>query len=317
MRCRYEQAPTHIDRAYAGAVTSRPDPTALELLVRVAETGSLGAAARASGMAQPNASRSLSRLERSLGLTLLVRTPRGSSLTTEGQVVAAWARDALVALDRVALGARSLVAEQAAHLGVAASLTVAEYLAPGWLAAFRRSDPDQQVSLEVGNSGRVLEQVLAGRVALGFVESPTVPRTVSSTVVARDTLVVVVGPDHPWARRRSPVRPADLVAADLVLREGGSGTRETLERALARAGLVLGSSHLELGSTAAMKAAAAQGGSPAVLSELAVTSEVATGQLVVVPVRELELGRALRAVWLPSRRPSGAAERLLAIARGR
>ena len=296
-------------------MATRPDLVALDLLVRVAETGSLGAAARAVEMAQPNASRALSRLERHLGLTLLVRTPGGSRLTTEGEVVVAWARDALAGVDRVTLGARSLAEAQAAHLSVAASLTVAEYLAPRWLARFRRTSPGLHVSLQVGNSGQVVDLVRSGRVPVGFVESPTVPRSVSTTTVAQDALVVVVDPSHPWAQRRSPVGPEELVAGELVLREAGSGTRDTLVRALARAGLELGPSRLELASTAAVKAAAAEGEAPAVLSELAVTAEVATGQLVVVPVTGLDLGRALRAVWLPSRRPTGAAAELLRIAR--
>lgn len=295
-------------------MTSRPDLTALDLLVRVGETGSLGAAARAVGMAQPNASRSLSRLERQLGLALLVRTPGGSRLTTEGEVVVAWARDALAGVDRVVLGARSLAQQRAAHLGVAASLTVAEYLAPAWLARFRRTHPDLHVSLEVGNSAEVLARVARGEVPVGFVESPTVPRSVSATTVARDALVVVVGPDHPWARRRAPLSPDDLIAGDLVLREAGSGTRETLVRALAQVGLELGPSRLELASTAAVKAAASAGAA-AVLSELAVTADLAIGQLVVVPVAGLDLTRALRAVWLPDRRPAGAAADLVRVAR--
>ena len=290
--------------------------TALDLLVRVAATGSLGAAAREVGIAQPNASRALSRLERQLGLSLLVRTPAGSRLTTEGEVVVAWARDAITAIDRVSIGARSLAEQRAAHLAVAASLTVAEYLAPQWLARFRRTHPDLHVSLEVGNSLEVVERVLAGEVALGFVESPTVPRGVATTTIARDTLVVVVGADHPWARRRTPLSPGDLVAGDLVLREEGSGTRETLVRALARCGLELGASRLELASTAAVKAAAGVGEAAAVLSDLAVTGEVATGHLVRVPVDGLDLTRALRAVWLPDRRPSGAAADLVRVARG-
>ena len=283
--------------------------------MRVAETGSLGAAARAVGMAQPNASRSLARLERQLGLTLLVRTTGGSRPTTEGEVVVAWAREAVAALDRVVLGARSLAAVRAAHLTVASSLTIAEHLAPRWLARFRRTHPDLHVSLDVGNSGEVLDLVATGTVPLGFVESPTVPRTVASTTVARDSLVVVVGPEHPWARRRAPVRAADLATCGLALREPGSGTRETLERALSRAGHELDDTRLELASTAALKAAAAEGEAPAVLSELAVAGELATGVLVRVPVEGLDLGRALRAVWLPERRPAGAAADLLRVAR--
>lgn len=297
-------------------MSSRPDLVALDLLVRVGETGSLGAAARAVGMAQPNASRSISRLERGLGVTLLARTPRGSRLTTEGEVVAAWARDALTAVDRVVIGARSLAEQRAAHLAVAASLTVAEHLAPGWLAAFRRTHPDLHVSLEVGNSTGVVRRVERGEVALGFVESPSVPATVASVPVAHDALVVVVAPTHPWARRRRPVTPAELLAGELVLRESGSGTRETLVRALATEGLELGHARLDLASSAAVKAAAAAGGAAAVLSELAVAAEVAAGSLVVVPLAGLDLRRTLRAVWLPDRRPAGAAADLLRLARG-
>ena len=296
-------------------MSSRPDLTALDLLVRVAETGSLGAAARAVGIAQPNASRSLSRLERQLAVTLLVRTPSGSRITPEGEVVVAWAREALTAVDRITLGARSLAEQRAAHVAVAASLTIAEYLAPRWLARFRRAHPDLHLSLEVANSVDVVARVERGEVAVGFVESPRVPDSVSSTTVSRDALVVVVDPEHAWARRRTPLSPEELVGSDLILREAGSGTRETLVRALARAGLELGPSRLELASTAAVKAAAAQGEAPAVLSELAVGADVAAGQLVVVPVAGLDLTRALRAVWLPSRRPEGALAELVRIAR--
>ncbi|MGP0224985.1 LysR family transcriptional regulator [Paenarthrobacter sp. NCHU4564] len=296
-------------------MSSRPDLTALEILVLVAETGSVGAAARRVGMAQPNASRALARLERQLGLTLVVRTPAGSRVTNEGEVVTAWAREALGAMDRMILGARSLAEERAAHLTVAASLTIAEYLAPRWLARFRRTHTDLHVSLAVGNSGEVLEQVAAGKVPLGFVETPALPRTVASTTVARDELVVVVGTTHPWARRRVPVQPDELIASDLALREVGSGTRDTLVRALERSGAPLHEARMELASTVAVKAAAIEGAAVAVLSELAVTAELATGQLIAVPVQGLDLTRSLRAVWLPAWRPEGSAAELIRIAK--
>ena len=112
-----------------------------------------------------------------------------------------------------------------------------------------------------------------------------------------------------------PATPTELAAAELVLREEGSGTRRTLARALARADAPLGEGHLELASTAAVRAAALQGDLPAVLSELGVADQLAAGALVEVPVDGLDLSRTLRAVWLPSRRPTGDAARLLRIAR--
>jgi DNA-binding transcriptional LysR family regulator len=143
-----------------------------------------------------------------------------------------------------------------------------------------------------------------------------VPRSVSSRVVARDEPVVVVGPGHPWASRRRPVRPDELASGDLVMRESGSGTRQTLVRALRDAGVAFGDSHLELASTAAVKSAAATGDAPAVLSALAVESELATGVLVRVPIEGLDLGRRLRAVW-PSEVPlGGVAATLVRLATG-
>jgi DNA-binding transcriptional LysR family regulator len=298
-------------------MSGRPDLTALDLLVRVAESESLGAASREIGMAQPNASRAIARLERQLGIVLLTRGPTGSHLTTEGVVVVEWAREALAGVDRVVWGARSLAAQRRPHLSVAASLTVAEYLAPEWLSRFRQARSDLRVSLAVGNSEQVLSQVTSGRVSVGFVESPTVPRSVSSTAVARDTLVVVVGPTHPWAGRRRPLGPAELAASDLVVREAGSGTRQTLTRAFSKAGIEPGESHLELASTAAVKAAAATGDAPAVLSVLAVASELRSGALLEVPVAGLDLSRSLRAVWPAGTRLAGAAYDLVSLAAGR
>ena len=125
------------------------DLSVLQLLVSVAEQGSLGAAARSAGMAQPNASRSLARLERRLGLVLLQRSPSGSTLTTEGSLVVQWARDVLDAAERLRAGASALVGERTSQLTVAASMTVAEHLVPTWLAAYQRAHADVTVRVEV------------------------------------------------------------------------------------------------------------------------------------------------------------------------
>jgi len=292
----------------------RPDLTALDLLVRVAECGSLGAAARRIGVAQPNASRAIALLERRLGVVLLDRGPRGSRLTAEGTVVVGWAREALHSVDRIVVGSAALAARQTPHLSVAASFTIAEYLAPRWLSMFRKRRPEVRVSLAVGNSEQVLGMVTSGVAVAGFVESPGRPAAVSSTVIGHDSLVVVVAAAHPWAGRKRPVTALELSRSDLVVREIGSGTRETLARALLRAGTELGVASLELASTAAVKASACSGTGAAVLSRLAVASDLAAGSLVEVPVDGLELSRPLRAVWPTSMAPTRTVSGLIEIA---
>lgn len=294
------------------AMSGLPDLDSLRLLVDVGELGSLGQAARAAGIAQPSASKRIAQLERRLGLPLIERTPRGSTLTAEGKVVAGWAAQVLAAAEELMRAVQAVRHAEAAHLRVAASMTVAEYLVPRWLGELQHREPGVQVGLDVVNSADVAARVLAEEVELGFVEGPSVPEGLASRVVGTDRLVVVVAPDHPWARRRTALRGAELAATPLVVREPGSGTRETLE--VAFKGLHRASPRLELGSNSAVKGAAQAGAAPAVLSAYAVEAEVATGRLVEVPLAGVDLVRDLCAVWRRGRALTGPATTLLAIA---
>jgi DNA-binding transcriptional LysR family regulator len=294
-----------------------PDLNALELLVAVGECGSLSRAAASFGISQPSASERMRTLERRLGLELLHRSTTGSRLTPAGLVVIDWARDVLTPAHAFAEGVAALKAEQDVRLRVAASLTLAEQLVPGWLLSLREVHPEIHVGLQVANSDQVLRAVREADADLGFIEGPSVPRDMRATTVGQDRLVVVVVPGHPWTRRRTPVTGAELATTPLLLREPGSGTRETLERALRPYGGTC-EPVLELGATTPLRSAAASGAAPAVLSELAVREDLADGRLVEIPVEDgLPLHRTLRAVWPAGSDPAAPARWLLEVARAR
>jgi DNA-binding transcriptional LysR family regulator len=288
-----------------------------DLLLSVARLGSLGLAAAEHGISQPAASARIRRLERQLGVTLIERSPRGSRLTADGGLVAEWAQAAVEAAAALDAGVTSLRARSDAVLRVAASMTVAEYLLPGWLTALRARDPGTVVALTAGNSAHVASAVLDSSADLGFVESPRLPPGLASCQVGTDVLTVVVPPGHRWARRRSGITAAELTATPLVAREPGSGTRRYLEEALqAQAGPGQVPPVAELSSTTAIKSAVAAGIGPAVLSELAVAAELAAGTLYAVRVTDLDLSRRLLAVWAEGRQLIGPAADLRAIASG-
>ncbi|MGW2825110.1 LysR family transcriptional regulator [Streptomyces sp. NPDC001443] len=289
-----------------------PDLGALELLLAVARLGSLGAAARELGITQPAASSRIRSMERRLGLALVDRSPRGSRLTGTGALVTDWARRVVEAAEAFDAGTQALRDRRDSRLRVAASMTIAEYLLPGWLLALRAQRPDTAVSLLAGNSASVAERLVAGEADLGFVEGLDVPPGLDSAVVAHDRLIVVTAPGHPWARRRRALDAEELAAAPLILRETGSGTRQVLDAALGGLARPL----LELSSTTAVKAAAVGGAGPAVLSELALGEELAMRRLVSIPVEGVRLRRDLRAVWPTGHRPAGPARDLLSLTRG-
>ncbi|NUL31994.1 LysR family transcriptional regulator, partial [Streptomyces lunaelactis] len=267
-----------------------PDLGALELLLAVARHGSLGRAARELGITQPAASSRIRSMERRLGVALVDRSPRGSRLTDAGALVTDWARRVVEAAEAFDAGAQALRGRRDSRLRVAASMTIAEYLLPRWLVALRAERPGTAVSLSAGNSAAVAQRLLAGEADLGFVEGLSVPEGLDGTVIGHDRLLVVAAPSHPWARRRTPLSPAELAVAPLILRERGSGTRQVLDSALSESG-GLAEPLLELASTTAVKAAAVSGAGPAVLSELAVTEELASRRLVEIPVAEVPLQR--------------------------
>ena len=121
---------------------STPDLIALDLLDSIAELGSLGRAASRHRMSQPAVSMRMTQLERRLGVTLLQRGPAGARLTPAGERVVSLSRRVLSETQELMAGVDALVAEARSHLRVAASLTVAEYLLPSWLATLHRKAPD-------------------------------------------------------------------------------------------------------------------------------------------------------------------------------
>lgn len=297
-----------------------PDLSALEVLLAIARTGSLGAAGREIGLTQQAVSARLTSLESQTGVRLVVRTTRGSQLTQAGVVVAEWADQLIGVAQRVDAGIATLRTESRIRVKVAASLTIAEQLMPRWLVSMKAdasrggvSAPD--VILTAMNSEHAIAAVQEGTTAdVGFIEAPGVPKELRSRVIAHDELVVIVQPTHKWARRSTPISADELSNTPLVSREPGSGTRESLLAALRRS---LGESVnqaapvIELSSATAMRAAVLAGAGPAVMSRLSAADDLALHRLRAVPVANLDLKRDLRAIWLGARTPPAGAVREL------
>lgn len=300
------------------ALSSRmPELSALEVFLAVAKTASLGAAGRELGLTQQAVSARITSIEAQTGVRLAVRTVRGTQLTPAGVVAAQWANRLLDVAQQVDAGLASLRTESRSKLKVAASLTVAEQLIPLWLVslqatAARNGRKAPEVILTTTNSEHAISAVRDGAADLGFIESPGALSGLRSRVVAYDELMVVVPADHKWVRRSKGVSAAELGRTPLVAREPGSGTRDSLTAALRRAlgdDFAQANPALELSSAAAVRAAVLAGAGPAVISRLAVADDLAVGRLRAVQVPDLNLRRALRAIWVGGRTPPAGAIR--------
>ena len=298
------------------------DLGALRALREVGRRGSIAAAAAVLGVSQQALSARMRTLERTTGVTLLARSPGGSHLTEQGSLVVGWAEDVLDAADRLEAGLRSIRSGVSHRLAIAASQTIAEHLVPHWLVELRnieQASAEQTptvVELTVANSTRVIELVRDVKVRLGFIETPHLPADLVTAHLRDDEMLVVTAPAHPWARRRRPLSLTEIAETALVMREAGSGTRVTLTDHLAAQHPPLSARiAMELGTSAAVRSAIAEGVGPGVLSRLAVRDDLVLGRLVAIEVEGPPLKRQLTAVWRPDLDPlppEGA--RLLAVA---
>src|SRR5580693_8087479 len=298
-----------------------PDLAALEVLLSVARTGSLGRAAQEAGVSQQAVSARIRAMEAQTGVTLVQRTARGSSLTADGAVIAQWAARMLDVAGELDAEIAALRKDLRSRLRLCASLTIAEWLLPAWLVSFRAAArhlgrEDVEIILTAANTDAAIAHVTDGTADLGFIEGPRPPRSLRSRVIGHDRLAIVVPPGHPWARRRGPVSAAELAATPLVRREDGSGTSQTLTVALAD---VIGAdagqapAALSVSTTSAVRAAVLAGAAPAVITGLAVADDLATGRLNRIEIPELDLNRPLRAIWNGSANPpAGPARDLVA-----
>jgi DNA-binding transcriptional LysR family regulator len=268
----------------------------LRIFIAVAERQHVTKAARALNLAQSAASHAIATLEARHDTKLFDRIGRRIELTEAGEAFLAEARAVLARVERAELALSEFGTLQRGTLVVQASQTIASYWLPRHLVAFRRRHPQISIRLTVGNTAQVAAAVESGTAELGFVEGAVQQTHFASVPVARDQLIIVVSPEHPWAERKD-VTVSELMEAEWVLREPGSGTRSAFEDAMRVAcaqdrALRIA---LELPSNEAVRAAVEAGMGATALSASVAASSIEAGLLCQVhfqlPEREFHVLR--------------------------
>ncbi|WP_176036778.1 LysR family transcriptional regulator [Brucella tritici] len=187
----------------------------LRLLEAVAETGSVGAAARRLRLTQSGASQAIATLEKILGVDVLARKRDGAALTAFGQSILADAKAALAAVDRIELQARCSASGVPERLRVAAIPSQLEYVLPGLRKTFQQLYPGIEFSAFEGGHDDVSLWVRDGIADLGITSLPT--PELEAREVGREELVVVGRRDDPFMRNDTitagDLRDRQLIAA--------------------------------------------------------------------------------------------------------
>lgn len=265
-------------------------PHQLQTFLAVAECGSVTDAADRLVVTQSAVSASMTGLQRELGVRLIERHGRGVRLTEEGTVYAGYARRIIGLLGEALIVARDGQRPERGHVRLAAVPTAAEQVVPAHLATFRACFPEAQVGLEVGSRDEVFHRLVDSEVDLAVAGRPPSSSSLVSQAVADNELVLVAAPGQVPPLRGGSAILAHLGRMPWLLREPGSGTRETMVGYFAEHELA--PPQLTLGANGAVIAGAVAGLGITLVSRSAVSRELAAGELIVV-----------RAPGTPLRRP--------------
>lgn len=261
----------------------------LEVFLATARHGNLSRAAETLAMSQSAASSALRDLESQFQVQLFQRVGKRLKINELGEHLQARA-EALLEQARelesdLALGGAP------GHLRVGATLTIGNYLAVGMLARFREDFPQAEVSLSVANTRSIADLLLRFELDIGMIEGELSHPELEIMPWREDELVVFAPPGHPYTQLAA-LEDRQLLNTPWVVREPGSGTRQTFDRAMGGILPELDIS-LELQHTEAIKRAVEAGLGLGCLSRICLLDAFRRGSLVPVAVPGRDFRRHL------------------------
>lgn len=266
----------------------------LEVFLAVAREHRFSRAAEKLYRTQSAVSQTIRKLENELGESLFDRSSREGTLTDAGQVLYEYA-EKLLNLRRDAHESLAELRElQKGKLVIAANEFTALYLLPV-LAELRRLHPMIKITVQRSLGSRIPDDVLRHSAELGVLSYKPEESGLHSVVVYLDELVLVVPPKHPLASA-SEVGVRQLGAESFVAHIVSSPHRDKVLQTFQRHKTPL-HMDLELPTLQAIKQFVALGNGVALMPEISVETEVARGELVRIPVRELRVQRKLRLIY--------------------
>ena len=283
----------------------------LEVFIMVAREGSFSRAAEKLYRTQPAVSQAIRKLEREVGEMLFDRSSRDGTLTDAGQMLQEYAQKLLNLRSEAHVALKELRENHKGKLAIAANEFTCLYLLPA-LAEFRRLYPMIKVTVLRSLASRIPADVLKHAAELGVLSFNPEEASLKSIVVYRDELAFVVNPGHPLAASKQ-VSIRQLGAESFVAHNVQSPYRAKVLEAFKRHKPPL-NLDVELPTIEAIKLFVSRGSGVALVPGICVEDEVSSGELVRVPVRDLQIERKLRLVYRKNASLSHASRAFLKVA---
>jgi DNA-binding transcriptional LysR family regulator len=266
----------------------------LEAFLAVAKDKGFSRAAERLHKTQPAISQAVSKLEEELGEILFDRSKRDGTLTDAGRLLVHYAEELLNVRSSAKQALTELRQLHMGKLAVAANEFTSLYLLP-ILEQYVRLHPGVKVEIKRTLGSEITGYVQNQGIEFGLVSFDPADSMLTSTLIFRDTLEFVAPPQHPFARVPS-VSIRELGAQEFVAHNVVSPYRNKVVETFRRCNTPLRIS-VELPTIESIKRFVAAGHGVAIVPRIAVAPELARGELVSIPVKELRFERKIRLIY--------------------
>jgi len=274
------------------------DPRLLTFLAIVEEESYTKAAARLS-MTQPGLSHQMKQLEEMYDVKLFHYENRRISLTEEGMVFRKYAEFLLYQEKMMKKELENLKKKRKKYY-IGATMTLGEYTLAPHLKLFYDTFKEEEFSLMVDNTKVLLSHLQAGHLDFALIEGIVDKALYQVTLLKEVPFILVVGQEHRLSGRKE-VSMEELLPETLLVREEGSGSRKVLETGLSTINFSIRGFErvIDIGNIGLLKKLTEQGAGISFMYKDAVLSELSSGTLKEISVKNLRMVREFNFVTQP------------------
>lgn len=277
----------------------------LNIFCKVVELKGFSKAGNVIHLSQPTISSHIKDLENHFDCQLIDRLGKKAVPTKAGELLYHYARKLIALRDETEAAMAEFHGRIKGRLVIGGSTIPGGYILPKCIGAFTAIYPEVTISLSVGDTDQIIQDVLSGSPEFGIVGAKTSNKHIYQQKLIEDEMRLIVTGDHKWAKKKH-ISPNLMFKEPFIVRERGSGTLKSIKLSLKEKGYTRENLNIvaEMGSTEAVIQGIKSNVGVSILSSIAVAEELKAGTLKALAIKELNLKRNFYLITHKQRSPS-------------
>jgi DNA-binding transcriptional LysR family regulator len=265
----------------------------LNIFCKVVDLKSFSRAGKAVHLSQPTVSSHIKDLEDHFDCRLIDRLAKEALPTKAGRLLYRYAKRMISLREETESAMAEFKGKVRGSLELGGSTIPGAFVLPAIIGAFTACFPEVSVSLSIADTQQIIEAIQSGDVELGVVGAATTNAAILQTHLLEDEMCLVVPAGHRWSGRKR-ITLQELYSEPFIIREHGSGTLKSIQTSFSEAGANINDLKIvsRIGSTEAIRQGIKNGMGVSILSAIAVSDDVAAGNLMTLAIDGLNLRRA-------------------------